>query len=380
MKKTLILAGGLAATLLFGCADRAPQDKTENDDSIEYAKYFSIAGTGPTDKTITITDLWSGKEHKQTYRLIPRKSYAGYKADPYAVPYPIERCICMSTSHVAYLNSLSLTETIKGISGTRFVYGKAARALIDKERIKDIGTESLPNYELIMSLEPDIVFAYGISGSDNSYINKLRELGIKVMVVGDYLENHPLGRMEYIRLFGELAGKRAEADSIFDFAKQEYISLKNRIMKECGQDSGVRVLINSPFNGIWYIPGEDNYMSLLVKDAGGTILGSRSGETGSGRMSIEKAYMNALEADIWLNPGDFTLESLANINPLFANIPALKNGMVYNNSRRHTPAGGSDFWETGAVEPHIVLKDLAMIFHPELRTAEDTLKYHYKLR
>ena len=121
-------------------------------------------------------------------------------------------------------------------------------------------------------------------------------------------------------------------------------------------------------------------MSLLVKDAGGTILGSRSGETGSGRMSIEKAYMNALEADIWLNPGDFTLESLANINPLFANIPALKNGMVYNNSRRHTPAGGSDFWETGAVEPHIVLKDLAMIFHPELRTAEDTLKYHYKLR
>ena len=379
MRHTLAPAAALALIVLCGCATRPSQQNTPSGQTIEYAKYFSISSPDSTIKTITVTDLWSGKERRENYTLVPKELYHKYKSDPHAIPYPVECCICMSTSHVAFLSSLSQTEKIKGISGTRFVYNPDVRALIERGEIKDVGSENLLNFELAMSLRPDLIFAYGISGTDNSYIEKLRELGMKVIVVADYLENHPLGRMEYIKLFGELTGKRAVADSIFNHAKREYLALKEEMHEKLRGHAATKILINSPFNGIWYIPGGENYMSLLIKDAGGHILGSREGETESDRISLEKAYMYALKADIWLNPGEYTLKELSELYPLFSKIPALERGLVYNNGKRHTLAGGSDFWESGVVEPHIVLRDLSIILHPELYDTNDSLKYHYRL-
>ena len=378
MKRYIAIAVA-AAILLAGCSEQKGKENLYDGGAVEYAKYFTIENADSTIKKIIITDLWSGGESTQTYKLVPRESYGGFRTDPYALPYPVERAVCMSTSHVAYLNALGKTGIIKGVSGTRFIYDSTARALAREEKIKDIGTESLPNYELIMSLNPDIVFAYGISGADNTYISKLRELGMKVMVIGDYLENHPLGRMECIKMFGLLTGETERADSIYTHVRDEYLSLKNRIAEKGAEK--IKVLINSPYNGLWYIPGGDNYMSLLVEDAGGTVLGSRKGETKSSIAGIETVYRYALEAEIWLNPGDMSLETLKSTNPLFAEIPSVAERQVYNNSKRRTPAGGSDFWERGAVEPHIILKDLSLILHPELRMADsDTLKYHYRLR
>lgn len=379
MRQTLASAAGLALTVLCGCATRTLQQNTPLEQTIEYARYFSISSADSTIKTITVTDPLSERERKKNYTLVPKEIYNKYKSDPYAIPYPIERCICMSTSHVAFLNSLSQTEKIKGISETRFLYNPDVRALIERGEIKDVGSENLLNFELVMSLRPDLLFAYEISGADNSYIEKLHELGIKVIVVADYLENHPLGRMEYIKLFGELTGRRGRADSIFNHVKRKYLAIKEEMHEKLRGHAAKKILINSPFNGIWYIPGGENYMSLLIKDAGGHILGSREGEVESERMSLEKGYMYALEADIWLDPGEYTLKGLSELYPLFSKIPALKRGLVYNNSKRHTSAGGSDFWESGVVEPHIVLRDLSIILHPELYNENDTLKYHYRL-
>lgn len=377
MKRHVAIAVA-AAILLAGCNGQKGKGNLHESGTVEYAKYFTIEDADSTIKKITVADMWSGGESYQTYTLVPREIYGSFINDPYALPCPVERAVCMSTSHVAYLNALGKSETIKGVSGTRFIYDSTARALVMEDKIKDVGTESLPNYELIMSLNPDIVFAYGISGADNTYISKLRELGIKVMAIGDYLENHPVGRMEYIKIFGLLTGETRKADSIYTYARDAYISLKNSIAEK--ETKKTKVLINSPYNGLWYIPGAENYMSRLVEDAGGTILGSRKGETKSSIAGIETVYRYALNADVWLNPGDMSLETLKKANPLFAGIPSISDRQVYNNSKRRTPAGGSDFWERGAVEPHVILKDLSIILHPELRTTDtDTLKYHYRL-
>ncbi len=47
--------------------------------------------------------------------------------------------------------------------------------------------------------------------------------------------------------------------------------------------------------------------------------------------------------------------------PKFAGVPAIRNRMVFNNNRRQTPAGGSDFWESGVIRPDLVLRDLSLI-------------------
>ena len=68
-------------------------------------------------------------------------------------------------------------------------------------------------------------------------------------------------------------------------------------------------------------------------------------------------------ADFWLNVGPCnTLAELTAQNPKFSGIPVVRSRNVYNNNRRQTPAGGSDFWESGVVRPDLVLRDLRTIF------------------
>ena len=71
-----------------------------------------------------------------------------------------------------------------------------------------------------------------------------------------------------------------------------------------------------------------------------------------------------------------TLAELTAQNPKFADVPAVSNRQVFNNNRRQTPAGGSDFWESGVIRPDLVLRDLCAVFNPQ---AADTAElYYYK--
>ncbi len=382
--KTICLTGILV--LLYSCNNAVgtktdkPHETPCGNTGRKYAQYFSVSGGNSNIKTVTIKNTWSGKAKDDTYTLVPRDCTALLSKNLYALPYPLKSIVCMSSSHVAYLAALGEERCIKGISGTRFIYNTSVQELIKSGAIEDVGAETLPDYERIMYMKPDAVIAYGISGANNSYIEKLQKLGIKVLTIGDYLENSPLGKMEYLKLFGELTGKRDMADSLFARKANEYLSLKKRISESLGNSKRTQVMLNAPYNGIWYIPGSENYISQLVRDAGGIILGSRENEVQSAQLGFEQAYIYALQADIWLHPNTINkMDELAAANSLFKNIPAFKNGHIYNNTLRNTPEGGSDFWETGAIEPHIILHDLAHILHPELFEEEYNFKYYLKL-
>ena len=97
-------------------------------------------------------------------------------------------------------------------------------------------------------------------------------------------------------------------------------------------------------------------------------------------LDYEAVYNKAVNADYWVNVG--FAKSLAEIksadkkNVLFK---AYKNGNVYNNSLRNTANGGFDFWESGAVNPDKILKDLIYIFHPEVLPGHQ-LYYYRKLK
>ena len=287
-----------------------------------------------------------------------------------------KRIVCMSTSHISYIEALGEAGRIIGVSGAQYVSSEVIKKGLIEGSISDIGFEGSLNYELLMSLQPDLVLTYGIEGENNQYIEKIKQFNIPVIALGDYLENHPLGKLEYLKLFGQLLNKRDLADSIYDSTKLKYLELR-----ELTKNSKKRnILINAPWKEVWYSPGKSSYMNIIIEDAGGSVLGSTEKSAYTKAFSIEEVFILSSDADIWLNPNSIsTMSELKSSNPLFTKIKPVVNYKVYNNTKLSTPGGGSQFWEKGVIEPDIILMDLIKIIHPDL-IQNHNLKYYFNLQ
>ena len=273
----------------------------------------------------------------------------------------MESFVCMSSSYVGYLDAIGATGTVKGVSGLGFIGTPGVDAV-------EVGYDAALDYEAILRVNPDLFITYTVSAVEPPYLGKLRELGVPVVVLSEHLESHPLASAEYVKLFGALTGRFAEADSVFSCVRDRYLSLVR-------ESSGAKVLLNIPYADIWYVPGGDNYMTRLIQDAGGEVLGVVPGRQESSTISVEKAYEYAQEAGFWLNTGWCnTRRQLLQANSLFSefNIPS-----AWNNTRQTTPGGGNMFWETGPVRPDLVLEDLRAIFDG---TAGDSLHYYLRVQ
>lgn len=293
--------------------------------------------------------------------------------DTLTVSGNMDRIVCMSSSYAACLSAIGSTGAICGISGVKYISDTAVCRLAGEGRIAEVGSDAMPDYERIAALKPDIVVAYRMPGSD--MVQNLKSLGIRVLQLNDYLENSPLGRASYIRIFGVLTARLAAADSVFGAVSARYRQLADKVNADV---SVKKVLMNIPYADAWYVPGGDNYMSRLVEDAGGRILGSMPGQTESSIISTEKAFTLSREADLWLNTGWCdTMEQLYGSNAMFKSF-GIRN--VFNNTLRVNGSGGNDFWESGAVHPDWILHDLLLIMHPELVSGDgEALHYYRKL-
>jgi len=93
--------------------------------------------------------------------------------------------------------------------------------------------------------------------------------------------------------------------------------------------------------------------------------------------SLESVYMKSLEAEFWLNPGNAASKGeIASLEPRLGMIPCFISGNIYNNTRRTSDGGGNDYWESGTLNPHVILMDIASILHPGI--FGDRELYYYK--
>lgn len=284
---------------------------------------------------------------------------------------PLRRIVCMSTSYVGYLDALGCDSLVCAVSGVPYVSQPRVRA-----RAAEAGYEAALDYETLLSLRPDVVLTYAVSGLEPAYVLKLRELGIKVFILYEHLESLPLGRAEYVRLFGALTDRRPQAEGVFDAIAERY----GRIAAAAAAAPVRRVLLNIPYGDAWYIPGADSYLSRLIRDAGGEVLGALPGRSDSRIVTVETAYALSRDADAWLHTGWCTTRAqLRAAHPLFSAFPVLDDGLVYDNTRRTTPAGGNDYWESGALRADLILEDLVTILHPECHRA-DSLHYYIEVQ
>lgn len=299
----------------------------------------------------------------------------GDEPDTLFVDKPLTSIVCMSSTSVAGLSAIGAADAVSGVSGRQYISDPGIRAR--GEDVIEVGYDAAPDYEAILTLSPDLVLAYQTSPVIPDYVTRLRSLGVRVMMVYDYLESHPLARAEYLRLYGCLTGRQSEADSLFDAVRGRYEHMA-AIATDCLTRPGV--LVNLPYADAWYIPGHENYFSTLVHDAGGEVLGTRPGSSSS-VITLEEALALASDAEVWLNPGWMSSRAdIAAVHPVIASFPVLAGGRIYNNIKRTTPSGGNDFWESGAVRPDRVLSDLLQIIHPELPAPDDSLEYYIEVK
>ncbi len=297
------------------------------------------------------------------------------KPDENQLKIPVTKVACLSTTHLSYIEVLGQDSTVKAVSGKKLIYSQTYRKRIN--RIEEIGFEQNLDIEKIISLKPDVIFVYDLNDNLQNKFALLEKAGITVVPVYEYLENTPQGRLEWIKFFGAFFDKMEQAQNYYDSVKTRYEELANK-----AKNSGNKpeVLINVPFNSIWYVPAGNSYMGSFIKDAGAKYKWENTAGTGSLPLDFETVLLQAKNSDYLINPG--TAESISDIlaiSPRMKLFKPIKTGEVYNNNKRLNKYGGSDFWESGPVHPDIILADLIKIFHPKM-LEEHQLYYYKKLK
>lgn len=285
---------------------------------------------------------------------------------------PVQRVICLSTTHLAFLDVLEESDKVVGISGNRYISNPEIRNRMDQGLVPDVGYGQNLNYELIVNLKPDVVMVYGIGSEVTSYSRKLEELGIPVVLIGEYLEKTPLGKAEWLKFISVLFEKEDVADKYFNDIENEYNRLKQLAFD---MEKKPKILVGSPYRDSWWVPGGNSYLANLIHDAGGDYLGKDNISHESYVISFENALSWGSVADVWINMSNLSSKSeMLTVDERFNNFSVFNNGIIYNNIRRLSSHGGNDFWESGTINPHLILRDLISIFHPGL-IADDMVYY-----
>lgn len=370
----------LLLVLMFGCLRSGLPDHAAtgtNSGSTSHATRFDIQAA--EDYTILkVYNPWQ-KSEGTTYTYILGDNQEEVPDSLSGFPFittPVSRVVTMSTTHVAMIAELGESGSIKGASGTSFIYNADIRLSCEKGLTADVGYGQGLNYELLVDLEPDVVFLYGVEGNVTSTAEKLTELGLTVVYCAEYLEPDPLGKAEWIRFFAPFYKKETEADRFFNRVDSAYMALCS--LTDSLSDKP-KILTGLPWKDTWYVAGGKSFAARLISDAGGLYLWNDDVSDEAIPLDLESVFSRAILADTWINPGvAFSLDELLKFDERFSALPALSTGSVYNNNARISPEGGNDYWESATTRPDLILADLITVFHPHLM-GDHSLVYYKKL-
>ena len=338
----------------------------------EYATGFKILGAKNAQSTlIQVSNPWQGAKNVTMSYFISRNGElppTGFTGP--TIPAGAQHIVCMSSSYIAMLDAVGQVDRIVAVSGINYIANPYI--LAHKDSIKDMGPEM--NYELLLGLKPDVVLLYGIGDAQTAVTDKLKELAIPYMYVGEYLEESPLGKAEWLVALSELTDSRDKGIDVFREIPKRYQALKDLT---ASVEQRPTVMFNTPWNDSWVMPSTQSYMVQLVTDAGADYIYKENTSNSSAPIGLETAYGLIQKADYWINVGTAsTLDELKNMNPKFADAKSVRDKTVYNNNLRITATGGNDYWESAVVRPDVVLRDLIHIFHPEL-VSDSTYYYRH---
>jgi len=293
--------------------------------------------------------------------------------DAHIIETPVKSIIGMSSLHVALVDFAEADAVLTGLGSLKYASAPTVRKYIREGKIKEIGAEGNWNIEQILTMHPDVVMAVGYMNAKANNYKVLTDAGIPVMRNSEFLESTPLGRAEWVKLMGALVDKEELVNKKFDKVESEY----NSMVKLAAQATNKpHVITGMPIKGTWYVPEGNSYLTHFLQDAGATSKWADIKGIGSLPLSFEVVAPQALKADFWLNIGYVdSRQEVEGKDNRFADFKPFKNGNLYNHNKKTNDVGANDYWESGAVNPQLVLSDLIKILHPELLPGYQLLYY-----
>lgn len=242
--------------------------------------------------------------------------------------------------YVAATSSMALFDAAGAIGQVKLTGTKAEGWYIDapKKALQDgsmlyAGKYSAPDYELLASSGCDLAVESMMILHAPEVKEKLEELGIPVFIDTSSNESHPLGRTEWVRLYGVLTGHEEEAEAFFETQRKRFAEA------ESYTKTGSSVAFFSiSANGHVIVRAADDYIPCMIGIAGGTYafenLLNETGNSASVRLSMEDFYNTAKDADYLIYNAAIekpvgSITELCGLSPLLADFKAVRSGRVW---------------------------------------------------
>lgn len=406
MKKLyILLCGATAALLMAACqGGKTAAADSEAGDTLEmkYAKLLTIVkhGDGEEDSDeaegvdyqyaeAIIANPWKagtilhryilipkGKEGDKTVAMLAKRRSTGARCTTDTVRTPVESNLVFTAPHCQLLTELGCQNAITGVCDKDYINipDIKSRAQADAKvahPIMDCGSSMQPDIERIIALHPEALL---ISPFENSGgYGKLDKLRIPVIETADYMETSPLGRAEWIKLYGLLLGS-SKADSLFSAIEKEYLQLKAEAAK---LPLGLSILTERKTGNVWYVPGGKSTMGILLRDAHARYIFADDTHSGSLSMSPEQIIAKGNQVDVWafkyFGGNALTKQDLLAEYQGYQALKAFQTGTVYETDTSCEP-----YFELTSFHPEILLREFIILSHPEAGDKFGKLRFYKK--
>lgn len=364
MKRLLYILPLIAlfGLLLPSCGGRPSGVKPEMQaaDTIRYARNLHIEYFEDY-VSVRIRDPWDTLRQRQHYVLVDRKRElpVGLPQDGIVIRVPVEKAVIYTSVHTAIAEELGALDRVCGICEPEFITSPVVLQRIAEGRIADLGVSTSPNVEGIIDLGTEMIIA---SPFENSGYGSAEKLGIPIVEAADYMENHPLGRTEWVLFYGLLFGKREAAEQVFASTEAHYNELKALAARVTQRPT---VLLERRYGNSWAVPAGESYIGVMHADAGADYVFRYLPGAKSVHLTFESVFDQAGDADFWFLKYDthapFTYALLAKEYEPYANFRPWKEHRIFACNTIT-----STYYDDITLHPDRVLEDLIAIYHPDL--------------
>lgn len=329
----------------------------------KYAKGFDIQ---KLDKYIKLTIKTPyPNSNKQFEYILVRENFdiSALPKSSIIIQIPIKKTVVTSTTHIPMLELLGVESSLVGFPNTKYISSEKTRKLIENGTIRELGMDSSLNTEIVIDLNPDVIIGFAMNAGNKSF-ETVERAGIPVIINGDWLEETPLGRAEWLKFFGALYDMERKADSIFKTIEDEYKSAKEIVLKATTKPT---ILSGAMFKDVWNLPAGESFVSQFLNDANTDYLWKETKGKGSLQLNFESVLDKAQNADIWIAPGYFETKSqMIGSSPYYTEFKAFNTNNIYTFATIKGKTGGVIYFELAPSRPDLVLKDIIKIAHPSL--------------
>lgn len=422
MKKLyILLCGATAALLMAACqGGKTAAADAEAGDTLEmkYAKLLTIVKHGDGGEAsdevegidyqyaeAIIANPWKagtllhryilipkGKEGDETVARLALQRTSGMGCTTDTVRTPVERSAVFIAPHCQLMYELGCQQAIRGVCDLNYinipdVRKRAASAgnASAQNSIVDCGSSMAPDIERIIALKPEAILVSPFENSGG--YGKLDKLHIPLIEAADYMESSPLGRAEWMKFYGMLFGKASDgrtskasdgraskasvgkvskasdgkADSLFAQIEKEYLKLK----AEAGKlPKGLSILTERKTGNVWYVPGGQSTIGILLKDANARYIFSDDQHSGSLPMSPEQILAKGSQVDVWAFKyfGGAPLSQVQLLQEYdgYKALAAFNRGNIYQVDTSTVP-----YFELTSFHPELLLREFIILAHGE---------------